>query len=149
MTEKTTIKVDIVSAEEQIYSGEVSMVFAPAANGEIGIAPRHTPLLTLLQPGDVRLVSNGAGNANHKDEEIFYVSGGILEVQPHAVTVLADSAIRADKLDIEAAMAAKEKAEKALKEQKEAEYARTLSEITRAVAQIRAVQKLRRRGRRT
>ena len=103
-----TIQVDIVSAEEQIFSGEAYMVFAPAVMGELGIAPRHTPLISPLKPGEIRLdVGDGK-------EEFFFISGGILEVQPHLVTVLSDTAIRADDLDEAAAMEAKKRAEEAL-----------------------------------
>ena len=88
-----TIHVDIVSAEAEIFSGQANMVFAPAEMGEVGIAPRHTPMLTRLKPGEVRLQMEG------KDEQFFYVSGGMLEVQPHVVTVLADTAMRAKDID--------------------------------------------------
>ena len=99
------IHIDIVSAEEEIYSGEASMVFAPGEMGELGIAPQHTPLMTRLKPGAVRVQTEGA------EELSFYVSGGMLEVQPHVVTVLADTARRAADIDEAAAMQAKERAE--------------------------------------
>lgn len=135
-----TIKVDIVSAEEQIFSGEAEMVFAPAIMGEVGIAPRHTPLISPLKPGEVRLDMGGG------KEEFFFVSGGILEVQPHLVTVLSDTAIRAHDLDEAAALEAKKRAEAALEGQKsDMDIARARAEIAAAVAQIAAIQKLRKR----
>ncbi len=106
-----TIQVDIVSAEGEIFSGAATMVFAPASMGEIGIAPRHAPLLTTLKPGEVR-VQTPDGN-----EQYFYVGGGALEVQPHLVTVLADTALRAKDIDEAAALAAKQRAEEALQGQ--------------------------------
>jgi F-type H+-transporting ATPase subunit epsilon len=133
-----TIHVDIVSAEGEIFSGEASMVFAPAVMGEIGIAPRHAPLLTTLKPGEVR-VQTPAG-----DEQFFYVSGGALEIQPHLVTVLADTALRAKDLDEAAALQAKQRAEDALKDRtSQVEVAELQAELARAVAQIRAIEKLR------
>jgi F-type H+-transporting ATPase subunit epsilon len=132
-----TIHVDIVSAEGAIHSGQAEMVYAPGVMGELGIAPRHTPLVTRLKPGDVR-VDTG------KEMLHFYVSGGILEVQPHVVTVLADTAIRANDLDEAAAIEAKRKAEEALAGQKEEfEYAKAQAELAEAVAQLRAIEKLR------
>jgi F-type H+-transporting ATPase subunit epsilon len=133
-----TIHVDIVSAEGEIFSGEASMVFAPAVMGEIGIAPRHAPLLTTLKPGEVR-VQTPAG-----DEQFFYVSGGALEIQPHLVTVLADTALRAKDLDEAAALQAKQRAEEALKDRtSQVEVAELQAELARAVAQIKAIEKLR------
>ncbi|MCW8902478.1 MULTISPECIES: F0F1 ATP synthase subunit epsilon [Sedimenticola] len=132
-----TIHVDIVSAEGAIHSGQAEMVYAPGVMGELGIAPRHTPLVTHLKPGDVR-VDNG------KEMMHFYVSGGILEVQPHVVTVLADTAVRAADLDEAAAIEAKRRAEEALAGQKEQfEYAKAQAELAEAVAQLRAIEKLR------
>lgn len=132
-----TIHVDIVSAEGAIHSGQAEMVYAPGVMGELGIAPRHTPLVTHLKPGDVR-VDNG------KEMMHFYVSGGILEVQPHVVTVLADTAIRAADLDEAAAIEAKRRAEEALAGQKEQfEYAKAQAELAEAIAQLRAIEKLR------
>ena len=104
----TSIQIDIVSAEGEIFSGEASMVFAPGQLGEIGIAPRHAPLLTKLKPGEVRVQSVDG------KEQFFFVTGGILEVQPTQVTVLADSALRAEDLDEDAALAARERAREAL-----------------------------------
>lgn len=133
-----TIHVDIVSAEGEIHSGQAEMVYAPAVMGEVGIAPRHTPLVTRLKPGEVRL-ENGAG-----EMEYFYVSGGILEVQPHVVTVLADTAARAADLDEAAAVEAKRRAEEALAgQQAEFEYAKAQAELAEAVAQLRAIEKMR------
>ncbi len=132
-----TIHVDIVSAEEQIFSGPAEMVYAPAIMGEVGIAPRHTPLISPLKPGEVRLdIGNGK-------EEFFFISGGILEVQPHVVTVLSDTAIRADDLDEAAAIEAKRRAEAALADQKtDIDVAKARAEIAAAAAQIAAIQKL-------
>ncbi|MES9870637.1 MAG: F0F1 ATP synthase subunit epsilon [Sedimenticola sp.] len=133
------IHVDIVSAEGEIHSGQAEMVYAPAVMGEVGIAPRHTPLVTRLKPGEVR-VEPGDG----KEMEYYYVSGGILEVQPHLVTVLADTAVRAVDLDEAAAIEAKKRAEEALAgKQAEFEYAKAQSELAEAVAQLRAIEKIR------
>jgi F-type H+-transporting ATPase subunit epsilon len=134
----TTIHVDIVSAEGEIFSGEASMVFAPAVMGEIGIAPRHAPLLTTLKPGEVR-VQTPTG-----EEQLFYVSGGAIEIQPHLVTVLADTALRAKDLDEAAATQAMQRAEEALKNRgSKIEVAELQAELARAAAQIRAIEKLR------
>ncbi len=136
----STIKVDIVSAEEEIFSGEAEMVYAPAIMGEVGIAPRHTPMISPLKPGEVRL-DMGDGK-----EEFFFVSGGILEVQPHLVTVLSDTAIRAHDLDEAAALEAKKRAEAALEGQKsDMDIATARAEIAAAAAQIAAIQKWRKR----
>lgn len=135
-----TIHVDIVSAEEQIFSGEAEMVYAPAVMGEVGIAPRHTPLISPLKPGEVRLDMGGG------KEEFFFISGGILEVQPHVVTVLSDTAIRADDLNEAAALEAKKRAEAALEDQKSGlDIAKAKAEIAAAAAQIAAIKKLRRK----
>ena len=135
-----TIQVDIVSAEEQIFSGEAYMVYAPAMMGEVGIAPRHTPLISPLKPGEIRL-DMGDGK-----EEFFFISGGILEVQPHLVTVLSDTAIRADDLDEAAAIEAKQRAEEALADQKsDLDVAKAKAELLAAAAQIAAIKKLRRK----
>ena len=134
----STIHVDIVSAEGEIFSGEASMIFAPAVMGEIGIAPRHAPLLTTLKPGEVR-VQTPAG-----EEHFFFVSGGALEIQPHLVTVLADTALRAHDLDEAAALQAKQRAEEALRDHGgKIEVAEAQAALARAVAQIRAIEKLR------
>lgn len=135
-----TIHVDIVSAEAEIFSGPAEMVFAPAEMGEVGIAPRHTQMLTRLKPGEVRVqVPNG-------EEQFFFVSGGMLEVQPHVVTVLADTALRAKDLDEAAALEAKKHAEQALTDKRsEFEYAKAQAELAEAVAQLRAIEKLRKK----
>jgi len=136
-----TINVDIVSAEGEIYSGEAAMVFAPAKMGEVGIAPRHAPLLTALKPGEVR-VQDTEGK-----EHFFYITGGMLEVQPHAVMVLADTALRGDQLDEVAALQAQQEAEQALKGvSEETDLARAQQELAEARARYRAAQKL--KGRR-
>ena len=132
-----TINVDIVSAEGEIFSGEAGMVFAPARMGEVGIAPRHAPLLTALKPGEVR-VQDVDGN-----EQFFYITGGMLEVQPMQVTVLADTALRGDQLDAAAALAAQKHAEEALRgAAKETDVARAQAELEEARARYRAAQKL-------
>ncbi|MBV2121316.1 MAG: F0F1 ATP synthase subunit epsilon [Candidatus Thiodiazotropha taylori] len=134
-----TIHVDIVSAEGEIFSGVAEMIYAPAVMGEVGIAPRHTPLVTQLKPGEIR-VDTGSG----KDMQHFYVSGGILEIQPHVVTVLADTAIRAADLDEAAAQEAKRRAEEAMADRSaEFEYAKAQSELAEAVAQLRAIERIR------
>lgn len=132
-----TLKVDIVSAEGEIYSGEAAMVFAPARLGDIGIAPRHAPLLTLLKPGEVR-VQDTEG-----EEHFFYITGGMIEVQPTIVTVLADSALRGEQLDEAAALSAKQAAEEALEGASgETDLARAQAELAEAEARYRAAQKL-------
>jgi F-type H+-transporting ATPase subunit epsilon len=133
-----TIHVDIVSAEGEIFSGEAAMVFAPAAMGEIGIAPRHAPLLTTLKAGEVR-VQTPSG-----EEQLFFVGGGAIEVQPHLVTVLADTALRAKDIDEAAALQAKQRAEEALKNRGDAiSAAEAQAELARAVAQVKMIEKLR------
>lgn len=132
-----TIHVDIVSAEGEIHSGDAAMVFAPAKMGEIGIAPRHAPLLTALKPGEVR-VEDTEGK-----EHFFYITGGMIEVQPHLVTVLADTALRGDQLDEAAALQAQQEAEAALKGvSEETDLARAQAELAEARARYRAAQKL-------
>ena len=133
-----TIQVEIVSAEREIWSGEGVMVFAPGEVGELGIAPRHTPLITRLKPGDLRVqMENG-------DEQFFVISGGLLEVQPHRVTVLSDTAIRAADLDQAAAEKAQAKAEQAMQDQSSAmDYAQAKAELANAMAQLRAIEKMR------
>ena len=134
-----TIHVDIVSAEGEIFSGMAEMVYAPAVMGEVGIAPRHTPLVTQLKPGEIR-VDTGSGN----EQQHFYVSGGILEVQPHVVTVLADTAVRAADLDEAAAQDAKRRAEDAMANRtSEFEYAKAQAELAEAAAQLRAIERIR------
>ena len=136
-----TIHVDIVSAEAEIYSGQAEMVFAPALMGEVGIAPGHTPMLTRLKPGEVRLkLSDGS-------EEAFYVSGGMLEVQPRMVTVLSDTAVRAHDIDEAAALEAKQRAEQMLSDKSaQIDYAKALAEYAEAAAQLQAIQRLRQRS---
>jgi F-type H+-transporting ATPase subunit epsilon len=130
------IHVEIVSAEGAIFSGDADRVFAPAKMGEIGIAPRHAPLLTDLKPGSVR-VQNADG------ERLFYVTGGVLEIQPHLVTVLADSALHAEQLDEAEALAARERAREALEGKHGAiDLARAQSELAEAEARYRAAQQL-------
>ena len=136
-----SIHVDIVSAEGEIYSGEAGMVFAPAKLGDVGIAPRHAPLLTELRPGTVRVQPAEGG-----DELSFYVSGGMLEVQPHLVTVLADTALRARDIDEAAAVEAKRRAEEALRNRETViDYARAQAELAEAIAQLRALEQLRKK----
>lgn len=135
-----TMHVDIVSAEVEIFSGTVIELYAPAEMGEVGIMPRHAPLLTKMKPGEVRVVSQGG------EVESFYVNGGILEVQPHVVTILSDTAIRASDLDEAAAMEAKAKAEAAMADKKtDYDYARAKAELVEAIAQIETINKLRKR----
>ena len=135
-----TTHLDIVSAEKEIFSGIVEMVVATADLGEVGITPGHAPMLALLKPGEIRVTLPG-GN-----EEIFYVSGGMLEVQPRYVTVLADSVERARDLDEAEAIAAKDRAEKAIaSKHAEIDYSTAAAELARAVAQIRAIQKFRKK----
>ena len=132
-----TINVEIVSAEGEIFSGEAEMVFAPARLGEVGIAPRHAPLLTDLIPGEVRV------QTVEEDEKLFYVTGGVLEVQPHLVTVLADSALRADQLDESAALTARERAREVLEGRHgEVDLEQAQAEMVEAEARYRAAQKL-------
>jgi F-type H+-transporting ATPase subunit epsilon len=135
-----TIQVEIVSAKELIFSGVAEMVYAPAVLGEVGVAPGHTPLISPLKAGEVRL------DVGNQKEEFFFISGGILEVQPHVVTVLSDAAIRADDLNEAAAIEAKQRAEAALADQQsEFDIAKARAEIAIAAAQIAAIQKLRKR----
>ena len=131
---------DIVSAEHEIFSGPAEVVVAPAVMGEVGIYPRHTQMLTPLKPGEVRITKQGG------EEESIYVSGGILEVQPHVVTILSDTAVRASDLDEAAAMEAKEKAEQALKDQAgEMEIADAQAQLAEAMAQLQAISRMRRK----
>ncbi len=133
----SSIRVEIVSAEGEIFSGDAQMLFAPAQQGELGIAPRHAPLLTNLKPGEVR-VQTGDG-----DEQFFYVTGGILEIQPHLVTVLADSALHGDQLDEEAALEARNRAREVLEGRHTmTDLAQAQFELVEAEARYRAAQKL-------
>lgn len=135
----STIHVDIVSAEAEIHSGEATMVIVTGEEGELGIAPRHAPLLTRIKPGQVRVMLPDGG------EEFYYVSGGMLEIQPHVVTVLADTAARADDLDEAAAVRAKEEAERALADRNaDMEMAEAQAKLAEAVAQLAALERLRR-----
>lgn len=133
-----SIHVDIVSAEREIYSGLVEMVFAPAELGEVGITSRHAPFISKMRPGEVRL------KINDKETLPFFVSGGMLEVQPHVVTVLADTAIRARDLDEAAALAAKRNAEAALADHSgKIDYAKAQAELIQAMQQLRMLEKYR------
>ncbi|OGT60418.1 MAG: F0F1 ATP synthase subunit epsilon [Gammaproteobacteria bacterium RIFCSPHIGHO2_12_FULL_43_28] len=137
-----TLRLDIVSAEKEIFSGDTEMIFVTGEMGELGIAPGHSQLLTTLRPGYVRAV------LPNKEEEVFYISGGMLEVQPYVVSVLADTAMRAADIDEAAALAAKEHAEKALAGKISAiDLAKATAEIAEISAQIRAVQRLKKRAR--
>ena len=134
-----TLHVDIVSAEKSLFSGTAEVVIAPGQRGELGIYPRHTPLLTTLKPGSVRIKV-----PNQVEEELVYVSGGILEVQPNAVTILSDSAIRGADLDEAKALEAKRTAEEAMKDKSASlNYAQAQAELAHAVAQLAAIKKLR------
>lgn len=136
-----TVHVDIVSAEAEIFSGVATMVHASGVMGDLGILPRHAPLLTKLKPGEVR-VERPDG-----EEEFYYVSGGMLEIQPHCITVLADTAVRAKDLDEAAAKQAKERAEQALRDkQGEIDLAQAERELAEALAQLQAIQKLRKKA---
>lgn len=133
-----TIHVDIVSAEAAIFSGLAELVIAPAIQGEVGILPRHAPFLTQLREGEVRL------KISSTREESFYISGGMLEVQPYKVTVLSDTALRAHDIDESAALEAKQRAEKMLSDKKvDFEYAKAQAELAEAMLQLRAIEKLR------
>jgi F-type H+-transporting ATPase subunit epsilon len=137
-----TVHVDVVSAEESIYSGLAEFVVLPGEVGELGILPGHTPLMTRIKPGAVRLKVPGQA-----EEELIFVAGGMLEVQPNMVTVLADTAIRGKDLDEAKAMEAKKKAEEAMASRSsELEYAKAQAELAEAIAQLAAIQKLRKRA---
>lgn len=137
-----TFLVDVVSAEEQIFSGQAEFVALPGEAGELGIYPKHTPLITRIRPGAVRIQVAGGG------EEFVFVAGGILEVQPNGVTVLADTAIRGGDLDEAKATAAKKHAEELmLNKDSKIDYAKAQAEMAAAIAQLAAIQKLRSKGR--
>jgi len=137
-----TIHVDVVSAEESVFSGLVEFVVLPGEAGELGILPGHTPLLTRIKPGAVRLRL-----PDQEAEELFFVAGGMLEVQPNRVTVLADTAIRGKDLDEAKALDAKKNAEEAMASRSsEMDYARAQAELVEAMAQLNAIEKLRKRG---
>jgi F-type H+-transporting ATPase subunit epsilon len=138
MAEPNTTQVDIVSAEGELFSGRAVVVFAAASQGDLGIYPRHAPLLTLLKPGEVR-VQTPDGEEHH-----FFVGGGALEVQPNKVTVLADTALRAKDIDEAAALAAKQRAEDALRDRSGLiTLAEAQAELARAIAQLKVIQRLR------
>jgi F-type H+-transporting ATPase subunit epsilon len=133
-----TLHVEIVSAEQQVYSGEADMLIAPGASGELGILPEHVPLLTRVKPGTVRIQKSGV------EEEVIYVSGGMMEVQPDRVTILADTSVRAHDLDEAKAMEAERLAKEALANNTGAlEIAKAQAELAAASAQISAIRKLR------
>ena len=133
----SAIRVEIVSAEIAIFSGEASMIVAPGRDGDLGIAPKHTPLLTTLRPGEIELHKEGS------EKEYIYVTGGILEVQPHMVTILADSATHSGELDEEAALEAKKQAEEALKgADKKEDLEQAQAQLVEAAARYSAVKKL-------
>jgi len=134
-----TVHIDVVSAEESIFSGEAEFVAAPAQMGEVGIYPHHAPMITSIKPGALRIKL-----ADKNEEQLIYISGGILEVQPGVVTVLADTAIRGHDLDEAQANAAKKAAEEAMKNRAlDVDYAKAQAELAEAIAQIQAIQKLR------
>ena len=136
-----TIHVDVVSAEEAIYSGEAEFVVLPGEEGELGIYPKHTPLITRIKPGTVRIQPAGGG-----EEELIFVAGGILEVQPNLITVLADTAIRGHDLDEAKALEAQKRAKENLQDRTgKLEYAKAVSELAEAAAQIAAIRRLRQR----
>jgi len=134
-----TVHIDVVSAEESIFSGEAEFIAAPAQMGEVGIYPRHAPMITSIKPGALRIKL-----ADKNEEQLIYISGGILEVQPGVVTVLADTAIRGHDLDEAQANAATKAAEEAMKNRSsDVDYAKAQAELAEAIAQIQAIQKLR------
>lgn len=136
-----TTHVDIVSAEHEIWSGKATMVFAPGVMGELGIAPRHTPLLTKLKAGEVRV------RGENGEDESFFITGGILEIQPHVVTILSDTAVRAHDLDEAAAIEAKQKAEEAMQNRSsDMDFAKAKAELMEAAAMVETIKKL--KGRR-
>jgi len=137
----STIHVDIVSAEREIFAGEAEMLFAPARLGEVGILPGHAPLLTQLKPGEVRVQLKGG------EQQAFYISGGMLEVQPKIVTVLSDTAVRAHDLDEAAVLKAKQEAEEALANSTgKLDFTKAQAELAELAAQLQTIQRLRRRG---
>ena len=136
-----TVHVDIVSAEKEIFSGSVEMIFAPGELGELGISPRHAPLITKLNPGEVRV------KVSATESYPFYISGGLLEIQPHLVTILADTAVRAKDIDEVAALDAKVKAEEALSDKSgKIDYATAQAQLQQAVMQLRTLDRFRKRG---
>jgi F-type H+-transporting ATPase subunit epsilon len=136
-----TTHVDIVSAEHEIWSGKATMVFAPGVMGELGIAPRHTPLLTKLKAGEVRV------RGENGEDESFFITGGMLEIQPHVVTILSDTAVRAHDLDEAAAIEAKQRAEEAMQNRSsDMDFAKAKAELMEAAAMVETIKKL--KGRR-
>ncbi|MCF8006882.1 MAG: F0F1 ATP synthase subunit epsilon [Methylovulum sp.] len=136
-----TVHVDIVSAENEIFSGLAEMIFAPAELGEVGISPRHAPFLSKLNPGEVRV------KVSETESYPFFISGGILEVQPHLVTILADTAIRAKDIDESAALEAKAKAEEALQDKTgKIDFEAAHTQLTQAIMQLRTLDRVRKRG---
>lgn len=134
----STVFCSIVSAEEEIFSGQVEMVVASGTIGELGILPGHTPLLTGVKPGPVRLIMEGG------EEEVFFASGGYIEVQPTSITILADTALRADDLDEAAALEAQKKAENELSDQRaDIDFARVAADLQEQAAMLRTIQKIR------
>ena len=138
----STVFCSIVSAEEEIFAGQVEMVVASGTIGELGILPGHTPLLSGVKPGPLRLILEGG------EEEIFYASGGFIEVQPTSITILADTALRADDLDEAAALAAQKKAELELSDQRsDIDFARVAADLQEQAAMLRTIQKVRNKKR--
>lgn len=138
-----TIQCDIVSAQKEIWSGKAAQVFATGVSGELGIYPRHTPLITQLKPGPVRVVDEAG------EEQFFFCGGGIIEIQPHIVTVLADTAMRGEDIDATAAQKAKEEAERAIADRTgELEVAEAQAKLVEAIAQLQALEQLRKSVRR-
>jgi F-type H+-transporting ATPase subunit epsilon len=134
----STIHCDIVSAEAEIFSGQAAMVIVPGEQGDLGIAPRHAPLLTRLRPGQVRIILPEGG------EEFYFITGGLLEIQPHVVTVLSDTAQRAGDLDEAAALKAKEEAERAIADRSAGmEVAQAQAQLAQAMAQLAALERFR------
>ena len=134
-----TVRVDVVSAEEEIFSGDAEFIAVPASAGEVGVYPHHAPMITTIKPGALRIKL-----PDTKEETLIFISGGMLEVQPGLVTVLADTAIRGHDLDEAKAIAAKEAAEEAMKNKaSDMDYAKAQAELTEAVAQIQAIKRLR------
>ncbi|MDD5329073.1 MAG: F0F1 ATP synthase subunit epsilon [Sulfuricella sp.] len=134
-----TMHVDVVSAERSLFSGLAEFLVAPAEMGEVGVYPRHTPLITRIKPGTVRLKL-----PDHDEEELIYVSGGLLEIQPQVVTILADTALRGRDLDEAKAQEAKQRAEEAMRDRSASmDYAKAQAELAEAVAQLHAIQRLR------
>ena len=137
-----TVHVDVVSAEEELFSGLAEMVVVPGELGELGIYPRHTPLMTRIKPGSVRIK-----RPNEEQEEVIYVSGGMLEIQPSVITILADTAIRGGDLDEARALEAKRAAEDTIKNRTaDIDYAQAQAELAEAIAQLRAIEQLRKRS---